>query len=174
MTSNIPPYPSAAPNGAPAPVREVPRPATVNAAFWLYIAAAALSLIGLIVTILGFDALKQEAIAQVDSQGQSSELPEGSVDAILNATLGASIAFAVVGVVLFVVFAILVRRGMGWARWVMLAFAALSIFGIIGQYGIGAAQFICLALGTVLVFLSKAREFFAASKANRQARSLQA
>jgi hypothetical protein len=172
MTDSNSTFASAAPYGSPAAAAQPVRPQTVTTAFWLYIAAAALSLASLIVTILGFDTLKQEAISQVDSQGQSDVLPEGSVDAILDATFGVSIALAVVGLALYVVFGILVRRGMGWARWVMLAFAAFSLFGIIGQYGIGALQFLCLALGTVLVFLPRSREFFAAAKATRQARQL--
>jgi hypothetical protein len=89
------------------------------------------------------------------------------MEAILNATFGASIAFALVGTTLYVLFAIFIRRGAGWARWVMLAFAAVTMFGIIGQYGIGAALFLCLALGTVLVFLPQSREYFAAVRANK-------
>jgi hypothetical protein len=97
-------------------------------------------------------------------------LPDGTAEAILNATLGAAIAFAVIWAVLYVLFAIFVRRGAGWARWVLLAFAAMAIFGIIGQYGLGAAIFLCLALGTVLVFLPRSREYFAAVRANRAIR----
>ncbi|THG31694.1 hypothetical protein [Naasia lichenicola] len=158
------------PYGSLVDAPEPTRPATVTAAFWLWIGAAALSLVSLIITIVSFDSVRQEALSVVDAQGNSDVLPDGSVDAILNATFGASIAFAVIGLALYVVFAILVRRGMGWARWVLLAFAALSIFGIIGQYGVGAAQFVCLALGTVLVFLPRSREFFAAARAARAAR----
>ncbi len=158
------------PYGTPVDAPEPTRPSTVTAAFWLWIGAAVLSLIGIIITVASFDAVKREALEVFEAQPDSDALPDGSVDAVLTATFGASIAFAVIGLALYVAFALLVRRGMGWARWVMLAFAALSIFGIIGQYGVGAAQFICLALGTVLVFLPRSREFFAAARAARAAR----
>lgn len=167
MTDPSPASNAATPYGSPAAAADATRPATVTAAFWLFIAAAALSLVSLVVTIVSFDSIKQQALDQVEAQDQTGVLPEGSMEAILNATFGASIAFALIGTALYILFAMFIRRGAGWARWVLLAFAAMAIFGIIGQYGIGAALFLCLALGTVLVFLPKSREYFAAVRANK-------
>jgi hypothetical protein len=171
MSGSTPAFPSSTPYGSVQPVGPVSRPRQVQIAFWLFIAAAAVGLIGLIVSVATFPSIRDTALKQIDAQGTSDVLDPSTVDAIVTTSFVVGIVFAVLWIALYVLFAIFVRKGHGWARWVFVALSVLSLFGILGQYGLGALQAACLVAGTLLTLIPVAsRQFFAAARANRLAK----
>ena len=93
-----PAYGSPAPYGSQPPAGGGKRPITVEIAFWLYIATAALTLIGTIIGLANIDQARQAAIALSEQQGQ--QLDPSAIDGIV-------IAGVVLGVVIGVVFTVL-------------------------------------------------------------------
>lgn len=145
----------------------VDAPSQVAIAFWLYIAAAAVSLIVLIVAIASMSASKAALESQLSKQGSRFS------DSQLNAVIGTSVAVAVIFGILFlaayVFFAVMMRRGANWARILLLILTVLSLSGVAGAYGLGAARVILSIIATILIFLRPANEYFRAVKANKLA-----
>jgi hypothetical protein len=167
MTDQTPVYPEAKPYARDgAAVGSAVEPKQVTASFWLYIAAAALSAVSLIVTVVTYDQTKQVAIDRAGSSVDS--LPAGSLDPILTGTLIVSMVFGVLFLAANVVFAVLMKRGHGWARWVLGAITVFSLFSILSAYGLGAGRFVLGAIATVLVFLSVSSQYFRSVKAAKK------
>lgn len=160
-------FDSAEPYGQPAPASRSARPRPVELAFWLYVAAAALSLAGLILGLLQIGGAWELARRQVDAQGQKP--PPGVIDGVFITGIVIGTGAAVVLTVSYIVFAILLRRGVGWSRWVLSALAVIAVGGLFAGM-LGALQFFCLAAPTVLVFLAPSNEWFRAMKGRRLAR----
>ncbi|MDQ4137521.1 MAG: hypothetical protein M3116_01565 [Actinomycetota bacterium] len=177
---------------------EVPaRPKTVQVSFWLYILAAVLGLIGMILAISVYPALRETALEQVReqvaAQGQEDVLPPGTFETILDVSFGIGIAFGVVGVLLYVLFGIFAYRGANWARIVLTVLAGLSvvltIVGLVtsavpvssevptaelpevpGGWPLSIAQQLAIVLATVLLWLPASSEWFRRVKEHRRAR----
>jgi hypothetical protein len=158
---------SPAPYGSPQPTAPTDRPKLVDIAFWLYVAAAVLSLVGLILSFASIDAAREQALRQLEEQGQSGVLPPEAIEGALWTGVAIGAIFALLFAAAYVVFAILMRRGYGWARYVLGALAVLSVFGLLGGLGIGALQFLCLAAATVLVFLPASNAYFRSTTQGR-------
>ena len=163
-----PPAGAAPPYGAPPPAA-ADRPKLVDIAFWLYIAAAVLSVVGILLSVASLGAVREEALRQLEEQGQGEAIPPEAIEGAIWVGFGIGVVFALLFTAAYVVFAILMRKGHGWARIVLAVFAGLAIFGVIGGFGIGALQFLCLAAATVLVFLPASNAFFSAAAAQRRA-----
>jgi|SRR4051794_5907513 hypothetical protein len=166
MTDSRPAFGSAPAYGQPAAAGPVARPRTVEIAFWLYLAAAVLDVISAIISLTGMGGAIDAAKEQASSQGQ--ELPEGALDAAIGAGIAIGVAFSVVLIAATVVFAILMRRGFGWARWVLLVLAVLSLLGVFGGV-LGILHTLCMVAATVLVFLRPSTEYFRAVTAAKRA-----
>ena len=166
-----PRYSAAAPYGSHQPVAPIAPPKLVDIAFWLSIAAAALSLIAVLVSIASLDEVREQALRELEAQGQGDVLPPEAIEGIIWTSFAFGLIFSLLFAAAYVIFAILMRRGYGWARWVLLAFAVLSVFGVISPFGLGALQFLCLAAATVLVFLPASRAYFQSAKQARAGRS---
>lgn len=172
-----PPYREAAPYGSPEPATPVSRPKLVDAAFWLAIAAAVVSLISLLVSFATIDEARQRALRQLEEQGQSDVLSPEAIEATLVGSLVVGTLFALLFAAAYVVFAVLMRKGHGWARWLIAAFAALAFFGVVltlaldpASLGLGVLPLLCLAAATVLAFLPRSNAWFAAMAQNRALR----
>jgi hypothetical protein len=156
---------SAAPQPTPAAGPPVEVPPQVNIGFWLYIAAAALSLVTLIVSVATIGAAKTEIRNQLAARNEHVSA------ASLNSLIGLSVGAAVVGGILFlaayVLFAFFMRRGANWARIVLLIVTVLSIFSVTSEYGLGAVRLVLGAIATVLIFLRPANEYFRGVKARK-------
>jgi hypothetical protein len=170
-------YSAPAPYGSPEPAAPVGRPKLVDAAFWLTVAAAVLSLIGLIVSFATIDEARQQALRQLEEQGQSDVLSPEAIEATLVGSLVIGTVFALLFATAYVVFGALMRKGHGWARWLIAAFAALAFFGVVvtlildpASLGLGVLPLLCLAAATVLAFLPRSNAWFAAMAQNRAMR----
>ncbi|GAA2056899.1 hypothetical protein [Leifsonia soli] len=121
-------------------------PNLVVIAFWLYVVAAALSLVIVIVSLL--------------TPGLAED-PE-----VANQVGGASllIAFALVSGILYtagyLVVAVYLTRGANWARYVLLGVTLLSMIGAFSSHGLGAARVAAGAVATTLVFVPPANRYF--------------
>jgi len=112
-------YPSAPPI-QPEPSAPVgPAPMPVARAVQLMFIGAALSIIGLIVTVANKDAIRDQAL-------EGNPRPE-DVDTIVNATLAFSIVLGLIFTALWIGLALMVRRGKNWARIVTWVLAGLGV-----------------------------------------------
>lgn len=162
-TAPPPPTPSySASSGAAA----IASPRQVNIGFWLYIVAAALSVVGLIISAVTVGARRTTLQHQVASAGHT-QLTSSDINTLITIGVVVGVVFAVIWVALFVLFAVFMRRGAGWARIVLTIVTALSLVNILGSYGAGALQVAAAIVATVLIWLRPSSEYFAAVRASR-------
>lgn len=166
----IPSFPPSAGQAPPPPatptsgVSTVP-PRPVVTAFWLYIAAAALSVISLIVALTTNGNVKASLQHQLAANGQ--QMSNSTIDALIGVGIAVSIVFAVIWIVLFVLFAFFMKRGANWARIVLTVITALSFANLGSGYGAGLVQVIVAIIATILIWLRPAGEYFRAIKARK-------
>ena len=144
-----------------------PRPTLVTAAFWLYIASAALSIISGIITIVSAPGQRQAIIDQlnkgnIDLHGQNVHT---LADAAIAAAIGFSIVTMLFWVVTFVIFALYLRSGRNWARIILTILTALSIFNIFSIAGM--LQFIASLVAVIFVWIPASNAWFKELKARR-------
>lgn len=168
-----PAYGSPPPYGSTPPAGGGKRPATVQIAFWLYIATALIGFVSLLTSLASFESVRQEALRQIEAQGQ---LEGSGIDpAVLEGTIVASFAVGIViGVlflVLWVLFAIFLRRGFGWARWVLLGLTILGIFGLLSTNLLSILGALLPVAATVLAFLPQSVAWYRDVRAAKLART---
>lgn len=144
-------------------------PKQVNAAFWLYIASAVLSLIALIIGVATVGSLKSAIQQQGSTNGQ--QMSDSAVNAAIGVSITLTVIFGILYIAAYVIFAIFMRRGANWARIVLLIVTVLSLFGVLGGYGTGALRLILGVIATILIFLKPANEYFRSSRATRAPRA---
>jgi hypothetical protein len=152
-------------NAVPGGSGPVAAPTQVVTAFWLYIAAAALSLVSLVVALATSGAARDTVARELTNEGV--EISDSAINAVLGVTIGVSIFFAVVWVVVFVLFAFFMKRGANWARIVLTVLTVLSLVNILSGFGLGALQVVASVIATILIWLKPASEYFAAVKARK-------
>jgi hypothetical protein len=157
------PYPSSDDSGAGG-LRGTP-PKRVNTAFWLYIAAAALSLVSLIISLTTTDATRTALQDQFERQGV--EVDPATIDAAVAAGATASVVFGLLYLAAYVLFAFFMRRGANWARIVLLVITALSLLDVLSGFGVGALRVLLGVVATVLVFTGESNEYFRGAKARK-------
>jgi O-antigen/teichoic acid export membrane protein len=138
------------------PVTPTARPATVTAAFWLWIVRSVLSIIAGIVAATVGRGMPQ--ITELSAQEQQ-------------VAQGALIAFAVIVIILSLLealFAYFMYRGRNWARIVVTILAALSLVALITQASasgwlewVGAAL---IVVAIILQFTPSANAYFRAAR----------
>jgi phosphoglycerol transferase MdoB-like AlkP superfamily enzyme len=134
-------------------------------AFWLYVAAAALSLVSLIVSLVTFGGTRDVVARQLANEGV--EVSDSAINALLGVTIAISILFAVIWIAAFVLFAVFMKRGANWARIVLTVITVLSLVNILSGFGLGALQVVASVIATILIWLRPASEYFAAVKARK-------
>jgi hypothetical protein len=158
----------AAPAGAPAAP-----PSQVTIGFWLYIAAAVLSVISGIVTVVVVVNSRQAALDALTNGSTTLKgiTAQQAADASIAVGTILSIITLLFWAITFTVFALLMRRGAGWARIVLTVLTVLSLVNIPWGYGAGGLQVVAAIVATVLIWLRPASEYFAAVKASRALRA---
>jgi hypothetical protein len=142
-------------------------PRQVVTAFWLYVAAAALSLVSLFVSLATFGGTRDAVAKQLADQGV--EVSDSAINALLGVTIAISIFFAIIWTAAFLLFAYFMRRGANWARIVLTVLAVLSLVNVVSGFGLGALQVVASVVATILIWLRPANEYFAAVKARKGA-----
>ncbi|TJY69877.1 hypothetical protein E4J89_09265 [Arthrobacter sp. CAU 1506] len=159
------------PSGQPQVGAKPTRPREVVIAFWLIIAAAALTAIetltelsnldGTMATVLQ-DPSVREALGEQGGQFSDAELSQ-----MMSGTLGVIIVVtAVIAVGLYLLVAFGVKAGKNWARITGTVFAALSLFGLF-NFWFGTLSVLLGIAAIVLLFLPASNQFFQATKAHK-------
>ncbi|MFF1572225.1 hypothetical protein ACFVWR_05715 [Leifsonia sp. NPDC058292] len=163
--SATPPAPVAAPTAPPQPV---------NIAFWLYIAAAVLSVISGIVTAVTLSSTRAQII---DTLQNTDNLKTNgvTVDQLADTSIAIGTTFAIITLVfwavVFVLFAVFMRRGANWARIVLTILTVISLVNIPWGFFTGLLQVIAAIVATILIWLKPASAYFAAVKASKAPRA---
>ena len=138
-----------------------PTPVWVTVSFWIWIAGAALSVIGAIYTI----ANRNTALAQMRQNAPTGISPQ-EYETVVNTVVTASAAVAVVFAGLYVFFAYKVRAGRPWARTVL---TVLTVVGVLFDlfFGGSASTYLSVLISVIavgLLYLPSSRAFFAAGR----------
>ncbi len=136
----------ASPSDPPQPVR------TAVLLMWV---GAAISVLGLVLTVAQTDAIREEVSRQ--------QLPAGtSLDALVSTTIAVAVVVGVIGVALWILMAIMNRRGKVWARIVATVLGGLNVLlNLLAISGAAGAtptlsllvSVVSLLLAAVIVFL---------------------
>lgn len=164
MTQQYPSYSGADDTlGAPGPVGAAPR-STALAVRLMYVQVA-LSVIGLIVTLLSRDSLRSSITSR------NTTLSPSALDTTVTATLVFLVVVNIVFVVLYLLLSRQVARGKNWARVVTVVLAALSVLSglsALAQSGVAGSRILSVvgalvAIGLIflLMFRPDSKAFFA-------------
>ncbi|MBC6446495.1 hypothetical protein [Actinokineospora xionganensis] len=171
MTSNYPSFPEYS-SSNPDPVAPV-RPKPVDTSFMLWIANAALGLLGFLITVsVGREATRTQIIDQLRAQGET--FTESQVDSLVTAGIIFAGVIAAVFFGLYLLFAFKMRAGRNWARITLAVLGGLGlIFGLIGlAQGTGGAvsmilsvlQIALIAGAIYFMYTKEASAYFDAAK----------
>jgi divalent metal cation (Fe/Co/Zn/Cd) transporter len=163
--SESPNYPQSSASTGPVPAPA--RPGTVEGAFWAFIVAPVIGLIG---GLLIFGNRDQIATTMRDANRQrGGNLTDAQIDQAVNVTMITAMVIAVIIAGLYLLFAFKLRAGRNWARIVLTVLAALQLLSVlIGQSTIGGYLAVLAAVvGVVLSFTGPSNAYFAAAKVQR-------
>jgi len=143
-------YPSEQPQ-APAGV-----PQLVNTSFWLIVAAGAVWVISMLVSL---GTLDSPAVRDLFEQQMATSGTKVDFDSIKGFLIGTIVVFAVISAGLYALVAFNVRKGKNWARILGTVFAALSVFNIFPLSLATLAALLGIA-AIVLLYLPAASPYF--------------
>lgn len=178
LTPMTTPYPSSDAN-TPLDRPALVAPSSVKGAFLIYVIAAVVSVISIVLVVTS--GVWNEAIA---AAGTDVTADGTSATSLVNTAKVASIVVGVIFIALYLLFAFKMRAGRNWARIVLTVLSVLSILSaaratasitVQGRvYSVGSSQAIgwigaVLAIvAIVLMYLSASNAYFAASKTARR------
>lgn len=143
-------------------------PPVMNIVFWLMLAAGLMSVVGAVFGVI--NANSDTVRAQVESElaKRGTPVTPEMLDTVMTISLVTVILTAVVSVIAYVVLAIFVKKGMGWARIVAAVLAVISLGQFVGMTmpgGIATTLQILLGLAAVaLCFTGPGAAFFRARR----------
>ncbi len=154
-------YQSAQPSGYAYPSQAAlpgtskgPAPRNVVIAYWLLIAAGALNLLDNILRSSDpFRGIPPEQVEQLEGSGMTAESLAGALTATI-------IVIALVATAIYVLLAIMIRKGKNWARITATVLAGLSLLGILAG-GLGSLAVLLGLAAVVLCYLKPSNEYFA-------------
>jgi hypothetical protein len=157
------PQSSAPMDPAPAP----PRPGTVEGAFWAFIAAPVIGLIGGLLIFGNRD--KIASTMRETNRQRGGNLTDAQIDQAVNVTMITAVVIAAIIAALYLLFAFKLRAGRNWARIVLTVLAALQLLSVLtGQSTIaGYVAVLAAVIGVVLSFTGPSNAYFAAAAARR-------
>ncbi|MFC8303168.1 hypothetical protein ACFUCV_05720 [Specibacter sp. NPDC057265] len=144
-------------------------PPVMNTVFWLLVAAAVMSVVSAIFSVMhaGSDKARAEMERQLVAQNVGDVTAE-MLDVIISISITTVIAVTVISVIAYVVLAIFLKKGMGWARIVAAVLAVLSLGNLVGMTMPGAiaaiAQILLGVVAVVLCFTGAGAAYFRARK----------
>jgi len=134
---------------SPGPTSQPDPPQPVRIAVLLMWVGAALAVLGIVLTVAQSDAIRE----QISSQ----QLPAGtSIDAAVTGAIAVAVVIGVIGVALWVLMAIMNRRGKVWARIVATVLGGLNVLLNLLAIGgaVGATPGLSLVVGVVSLLLA--------------------
>jgi hypothetical protein len=132
------------------PSSTTPRFGRLDVAFWLFVAAAAMCVLVVVVGLTSIGATVGVA--------QQKGTDPAAARTYVAIGIAVVLLFELAEAVLFVVFARLARRGVRWARIGLVVLTVLALLGFSeGSFVLGVLRFVLAAAGTILLFLPPAR-----------------
>jgi hypothetical protein len=164
--SGLPSFP-AAPPPSEAPQQTYEPPTEIQAAFWCFIAAAVVIVVGGLLSL----GSKQQIIDTLRANN-TSNLTADEINSVASVTLTALLVVAIIIAGLFVLFAFKVRAGRNWARITLAIVAVLDLISLLNSRGsasiLSYIGVIAAVVGAILAFTPKASEYMAAVKRARR------
>ena len=115
--------------GAPVPGAKGPAPREVMTGFWLILTAGVLSLISSVISTF---AIAEDPLATLSPAERQTLEDAGVTDEVLHSSvIAAGIIASVFVLLIYILVALLIRRGKNWARITATVFAALSAVGLL-------------------------------------------
>jgi hypothetical protein len=164
------------PSGEPG--AEIERPKAIDNAFWASIASTAIASLATVVTVL-LDSVWLERFARAmlaDAGQRATDADLSTAISVARASLGFGVALFAA---LFVLFAMKMRAGRGWARIVLTVFAALGVLNFLSAaVSTGAALSLMWSLAeiafsvtaVVYMFRPESSKYFLEHRKRRLAR----
>lgn len=131
-------------------------PQLVNTSFWLIVAAGALWVISMLMSL---GTLDTPAVRDMFEQQMATSGAKVDFESIKGVLIGTIVVFALISAGLYALVAFNVRKGKNWARILGTVFAALSIFNIIPLSLATLAALVGIA-AIVLLYLPAASPYF--------------
>jgi len=132
----------------------------LDVAFWLFVGAAAMCVLIVVVGLTSIGATVGVA--------QQKGTDPAAARTYVAIGIAVVLLFELAEAVLFVVFARLARRGVRWARIGLVVLTALALLGFSeGSFVLGVLRLVLAAAGTVLLFTPPARAAFARDDTRR-------
>lgn len=144
-------------------------PSSVSAAFWLYIAGAALGLVSVVVgAVVGIQRIQSGQIAgQVIPPG--TDVSPSVINTALAVGVALGIAVGILSIAAYVVFAVLMRRGANWARIVLSVLSGIALVsGLVGLLALNLLNLlvsVLVVVAAVLLYAPASNAYFASRSA---------
>jgi hypothetical protein len=154
--------PSAPPIAATESQPKVQPPGTITASFWTYLLGAVVGAIG---GILVFSD-KQRIIDAVHKS--NPKLTDAQLHDTANVATVVALVFAVIALLLYLLFAAKLRSGRGWARIVLTILVVLNVLSLFTNEGTMGVEYVGTALSviaTVFAYLPASSAYIKATKA---------
>jgi hypothetical protein len=163
--SESPNYPQSSASTSSSQVTAPPRPGTIEGAFWAFIAAPVIGLIGGLLIFANRD--KIATTLRDANRQRGGNLTDAQIDSTVNVTMITAVVISVIIAALYLLFAFKLRAGRNWARIVLTVLAALQLLSLlVGQSTIGGyAAVLAAVVGVVLSFTGPSNAYIAAVKA---------
>jgi hypothetical protein len=163
--SGLPNFPAAPPpSEGPAQVYTPPR--EIMAAFWCYVVAAVVILVGGVLSL----GAKQTLVDSL--QANNTNLTPTQIDQLASGTLTVLLVVAVIVAALFLLFAFKLRAGRNWARIVLAIIAVLELISLLNGRGSASVLsyigILAAVIGAVLSWMPNASAYVSAVKRSRR------
>ncbi len=141
-----------------------PRPRTIEGAFWAFIVAPVIGLIGGLLILGNRD--KIATTLRDANRQRGGTLTDAQIDQTVNVTMITAVVIAVLIAALYLLFAFKLRAGRNWARIVLTVLAGLQLISVLtGESTIGSYLAVLAAVvGVVLSFTGPSNAYIAAVK----------
>lgn len=154
-----PPQPLVYPSELPQPRKGGPAvvpPPLVNIAFWLLIGACILWVGSVFLSIGSIDdpAMRRQFNARLAASGADVDF-----EALRGLVVGMVVLIAAVGVLMYAMVAVNMRKGRNWARILGTIFAAFSLLGVL-EMGLGTLSILAGVASMVLLYLPTSAPYF--------------
>jgi hypothetical protein len=159
--------------GFGAPTGPLVRPKELNIAFWLILAAGALTLIsGLLLLVLPSTEIQnamQDALSQDPALQEQMEAAGINSAALVSMIKTVGLVVMIVGAALYALIAFFIRKGSNGARITGTVLAAISLFGLTAGDPLSLVTILLGVAGIVFAWLKPSSAYIAARKAQKSA-----
>lgn len=162
----LPNFP-AAPPPTEAPEQRFTPPTQITAAFWCYVVAAVVGVIGGLLVI----GQRQQLLDATRAAPANHGLTDTQLQAVVNFAVGFAVVVSLVIAALYLLFAFKLRAGRNWARIVLTVIAVFALLSLLlGGAGTSVLRLVgdlAAVAGAVLSYLPNSNAYIAAVKRSR-------